>query len=66
MEPQKKQITLYLKLNPKSVVNPPSILRDVSNIGHYGTGDTELTIRSSADFEFAKELIKLAYRNVGG
>jgi predicted transport protein len=66
MEPQKQQIVLYLKLDPKTIPNPPPIVRDVSSIGHFGTGDTEVTIHSDEDFETAKPLIEKAYRQVGG
>ncbi len=62
----KQQITLYLKLDPKSIPHPPSIARDVSEIGHYGTGDLELSIPSEQDFETAKAFIKAAYERVGG
>jgi predicted transport protein len=46
----------------KSVADCP----DVSKIGHFGTGDSEVTIHSAADFETAKPLIEKAYRRVGG
>jgi predicted transport protein len=66
MEAQKQRILLYLKLDPKSISDPPPIVRDVSKIGHYGTGDTEVTIRSDEDVETAKPLIEQAYRRLGG
>jgi len=66
MELQKQRIILYLKLNPKDVKNQPKISRDVSKIGHYGTGDLELSLRNSDDFESTKHLIELAYQKVGG
>ena len=66
MEIQKQQIRLYLKLDPKSIPHPPPIVRDVSNIGHYGTGDTEVTVHSETDLAVAKPLIEMAYRKVGG
>ena len=31
------------------------------NIGHYGTGDLELSISNAEDFETAKPLIEQAY-----
>jgi predicted transport protein len=65
MEVQKKQVTLYLKLNPKKIKGPPGISRDVSNIGHYGTGDLEVSIATEKDFKAVKSFIELAYQNVG-
>ena len=40
--------------------------RDVSEIGHFGTGDFELVIKTPADFEETKHLINEAYKNIGG
>ena len=40
--------------------------RDVSEIGHFGTGDFELTIKDLSDFEETKYLINEAYKNIGG
>ncbi len=54
LEVRTQKIILYLKLNPKEVPNPPIIARDVSNIGHYGTGDFEVTVASANDVEIAK------------
>jgi predicted transport protein len=65
LEVQKKQVVLYLKLDPKSTKGPPGISRDVSNIGHFGTGDLELTLRNDKDFKQAKPFIELAYQKVG-
>ena len=66
MEIGKQQITLYLKLDPKSTPDLPPIARDVSAIGHFGTGDLELNIQSEQDFETAKPFIQTAYQHVGG
>ena len=61
-----QKIILYLKLNPKEIANPPIIARDVSETGHYGTGDFEVTVASAHDVEMAKEFINAAYQKVGG
>jgi predicted transport protein len=66
MEIQKQQILLYLKLDPKKIPNLPQNGRDVTDIGHFGTGDFELTVKSDEDFEIAKPFIEIAYRHVGG
>jgi len=34
-------------------------------IGHFGTGDFELTIKDLNDFEENKQLINEAYKNIG-
>ncbi len=65
MEVQRQRVVLYLKLDPKEIQNPPSISRDVTTIGHFGTGDFEITIKSESDFETAKPFIEMAYQKVG-
>ena len=65
MQLRKHQIALYLKLNPTSVDLPPNG-RDVSGIGHYGTGDFELLVQSEQEFEAARLYIRRAYEHVGG
>lgn len=66
LETQQRKILLYLKLNPDDVTPFPSIARDVRQIGHFGTGDLELTIKSVEEFEIAKTLIIQAFKNIGG
>lgn len=66
MEVKTQKVVLYLKLNPKEVSNPPNIARDVSNIGHFGTGNFEVTIKGINSLEVAKKFITLAYQKVGG
>lgn len=61
IRPSQKKILLYLKVPFSEIENPPDFLRDMENIGHYGTGDTEITISSLQDFEYAKSLIEKSY-----
>ena len=66
IETQKKKIVLFLKLNPDEIEKLPKQVRDVRKIGHFGTGDLELTIKNITDFEETKELINLSLKNIGG
>ncbi len=66
IETQKKKILLFLKIDPEEMDKLPDQARDVRNIGHFGTGDLELTIKNSIDFEDTKELINLSLINIGG
>lgn len=66
MEVQKQLIRIFLKLKPSDVENLPNIYRDVTNIGHYGTGEAEFTLKSEKDLETAKPFIELAYQKIGG
>lgn len=56
-----KQIILFLKLNPETVSLETGFTRDMRGVGHYGTGDLQITIRNADDFEKAKPLIERAY-----
>ncbi len=66
MEIQKQRLLLYLKLNPEEVESIQGISRDVRNIGHYGTGDLELSLKKMEDIDSVKHLLDLAYQKVGG
>lgn len=57
----KGTLTLTLKLNPETVALEKGFSRDVRMIGHWGTGDLELTLRAFEDLEKAKPLIRRAY-----
>jgi predicted transport protein len=50
-----------VKVDPRSVELKPGFTRDVTDIGHYGTGDLEIVIDSLADFEDAKPLFIKSY-----
>ena len=56
-----KQLKLFLTLDPSTVEFVKDFSRDVSNVGHHGTGDVEVVIRTPEDFEKAKPLIERAY-----
>ena len=66
MEIQKQRVLFYVKLDPKTVEAPKKIARDVTNIGHYGTGALELSVRTSQDLELVKPLLEQAYQKIGG
>ncbi len=59
-----KQIILRLKLDPSTVALEEGFTRDMREIGHYGTGDLEVTIKTEADFQKAKPLIERAYNEI--
>ena len=65
IETRKNKLILYLKIDPKSISIPKNG-RDVSDIGHYGTGDFELSISNFEELERAKEYIIQSYENIGG
>jgi predicted transport protein len=61
VEVRMKSIMLYLRLSPEDIVLENGFTRDVSKVGHWGTGDLELTIKNAKDFEKAKKYIDKVY-----
>ncbi len=66
MEVKGKNVKLFLKLKPSDIPEGIKNYRDVTSIGHYGTGDVEFTVSSEEEFEPVKEFITMAYNKVGG
>ena len=66
MELQKERVLLFVKLDPKKVNLPRKIARDVTTIGHSGTGDLELSVRTPDDLETVKPVLEQAYQRFGG
>ncbi len=54
-------VRLYLKLDPDKVALEEGFTRDVRHVGHYGTGDLEVSLKSHDDLERAKPLIEQSY-----
>jgi len=61
VHPKSKKILIYVKVDPEKITIEEGFTRDVRNIGHYGTGELEITIRSHEDLEKAKYLVQQSY-----
>lgn len=63
LEIQHRRVIAYLSLPPESA-KPwnEAATRDVRNIGHYGMGDTEYSLREATQLSELKGLIELAYQ----
>ncbi len=61
VHPKSNKIVLYLKVPPSQIEIKDSRIRDVSNMGHFGTGDTEVTVRQPEDIDLVRTLIKKSY-----
>jgi predicted transport protein len=59
---QDPHVFLTVKLDPTSVELQSGFSRDVSKIGHWGTGDLEIILRAPSDLDKAKPLIDRAYQ----
>lgn len=59
--PQRTKLLVYLKVNPADVDLVPGFTRDVSGLGHHGTGDLEVRLRTPRDVERAHDLFRASY-----
>lgn len=61
IRPQTGTLLAYVKVNPDTVPSAEGFLRDVRYIGHFGTGDLEITIDSDEALERAKPFLVQSY-----
>lgn len=61
IRPQTGTILAYVKVNPDAAPLVEGFLRDVRQIGHFGTGDLEITIDSDEALEKAKPFLVQSY-----
>lgn len=61
VEVYQKQILLHLRLNPDDIELEEGFTRDMRGVGHFGTGDLQIIIKSVEDLEKAKAYIDTAY-----
>ena len=59
--PQSKTVVAFVKVDPDSVVLEEGFTRDVRKVGHFGTGDLEVTLRSFDDLAKAQPLFLRSY-----
>lgn len=62
---QKTCLLLYLHVDPATALPVLPNARDVTNIGHWGTGNLEVTLSTQADLDAAKPFIIAAYEGRG-
>lgn len=61
LQNQKNNLLMWLPLDPDTVEMETGFSRDVRGIGHHGTGDVELTLRTIEDLEKARSLIQRSF-----
>jgi len=59
--PQARKVTVYVKLPITEIVLQEGFTRDVSRVGHFGTGNIEIVVDSGADVLAAQPLIQQSY-----
>ncbi|MDQ7018328.1 MAG: DUF5655 domain-containing protein [Robiginitomaculum sp.] len=58
---QKRVVRIYLNLDPDAIELDLTMMRDVRQIGHFGTGDLEITINSKKDIQKITYLFEQSY-----
>ncbi len=61
VEVHTQKVLVFVKVDPTEEVLEPGFTRDMRNIGHYGTGNLEITLRDLADVEKAAPLLSKSY-----
>lgn len=61
VHPQNQNILVYLKVDPATVPLEDGFTRDVSKIGHFGTGNLEIRLRTAVDLQRAQPLMQQSY-----
>lgn len=63
MLPKKGIILMYVRIDTTDIEWEPGFSKDMTHIGHYGTGNVALTLRNKKDLEKAKAFIEASYEN---
>jgi predicted transport protein len=64
--PQKKALRLSLNIPFEKIKDPRAMCRDVSGLGKWGNGDTEVKLTSREELDYVIGLIKQAFDNIMG
>lgn len=59
--PTKNHLLVYAKLDPRLLTLEPGFTRDVTNVGHFGTGDLEITVEDGGQLAQALTLLRQSY-----
>ncbi len=61
VHPRSGELLVFVKVDPETVELKPGFTRDVRQIGHFGTGDLEVTISSAEQLDAARPLLEASY-----
>jgi len=64
--PQAKRLRLSINMTFAEVIDPKGLCRDVTNIGHYGTGDVEVGLKSLDELPYVMGLVRQSYERQMG
>ncbi len=58
---QSKDIKIWIDMKKENINDPKEIIRDVSSVGHHGTGSSEIAFKSLDELDYVVSLIKQSY-----
>lgn len=61
IEFKSKSLKLFIDLSEKTIDDPKNLARDVSNVGHLGTGEIEVILKNIDDLDYIMKLIEQSY-----
>jgi predicted transport protein len=61
VRPQKSRLKLWINLSKGELDDPKKVARDVSDVGHWGNGDYQVTVESSGEFDYLMTLISQSF-----
>lgn len=64
IKPQKKSLILWINTAPNMLDDPKKIIKDVTNIGHHGNGNSQINISSTDDIGYIEDLLKYFICNI--
>ena len=59
--PQRGVVLVHVKVDPDTITLEPGFSRDVRAVGHFGTGDLQLSLRNTNDLQKAQPLFVRSY-----
>lgn len=62
---RKNKIMVYINLKYSEIEDYKKRIKDVTNTGHYGTGDCEFSLADSEDIDYLMTLVKQSYKKNG-
>ena len=63
--PQNNELKLFLDIPIAELSDPRGFGRDVTNVGHWGTGDVEVRLRMDDELDYVMELVHQAFERQG-
>lgn len=58
---RKSKMIIYIDISAKKFKDPQKLVRDVSEIGHWGSGNHEISISDAETLDYAMGLVRQAY-----